>query len=102
MIKPKPSVNWIDIKLKLNKEWKKADADKKEKRKTETNLGSLSDLFYKDRGMGLEPFVKEGIRPLNEIHSYKDLIKFLEKIKMTPAATHQIIDRFLFKDKNQE
>ena len=29
MIKPKPSVNWIDIKLKLNKEWKKADADKK-------------------------------------------------------------------------
>ena len=33
MIKPKPSVNWIDIKLKLNKEWKKADADKKEKKK---------------------------------------------------------------------
>ena len=31
MIKPKPSVNWIDIKLK--KEWKKADADKKEKKK---------------------------------------------------------------------
>ena len=73
---------------------------KKKKRKTETNLGSLSDLFYKDRGMGLEPFIKEGIRPLNEIHSYEDLIKFLKKIKMTPAATHQIIDRFLFKDKN--
>ena len=33
MIKPKPYVNWIDIKLKLIKEWKKADADKKEKKK---------------------------------------------------------------------
>ena len=33
MIKPKPSVNWIDIKLKLIKEWKKTDADKKEKKK---------------------------------------------------------------------
>ena len=33
MIKPKPSVNWIDIKVKLIKEWKKADADKKEKKK---------------------------------------------------------------------
>ena len=33
MIKPKPSVNWIDIKLKLIKEWKKADAAKKEKKK---------------------------------------------------------------------
>ena len=33
---------------------------KKKKRKTETDSGSLSDLFYKDRGMGLEPFIKEG------------------------------------------
>ena len=78
-MQPKPSVNWIDIKLKLNKEWKKPMPTKKKKRKTETNLGSLSVYSIK-RGMGLEPFIK-GIRPLNEMHSYEDLIKFLKKLR---------------------
>ena len=31
MIKAKASIKWIDIKLKLKKEWKKTNADKKEK-----------------------------------------------------------------------
>ena len=82
---------------------------KKKKRKIQSGSGWLSNQFdkglylqfYKDRGMGLETIIKDGIRPHNEIHSYKDLIKFLKSIKMSPAATHQIIDRFLFKDKNQ-
>ena len=82
---------------------------KKKKRKIQSGSGWLSNQFdkglylqfYKDRGMGLETIIEEGIRPINEIHSYKDLIKFLKSIKMSPAATHQIIDRFLFKDKNQ-
>jgi len=36
MIKAKASIKWIDIKLKLKKEWKKTNADKKEK--TESNI----------------------------------------------------------------
>ena len=34
MIKPKASVKWIDIKLKLKQEWNKKNADKKEKKKS--------------------------------------------------------------------
>ena len=56
--------------------------------------------FYKDRGMGLEPIIEEVSDHLMK-YILRDLIKFLKRIKMTPAATHQIIDEFLFKDKNQ-
>ena len=40
----------------------KTDADKKEKEKY--NRFMEDDRSFKDRGMGLETFIEEGIRPL--------------------------------------
>ena len=52
--------------------------------------------FYRDRGMGLQPFIEEGIRPFNKIKSFKHLETFLKKIRMDPATAHEILDKFLF------
>lgn len=56
--------------------------------------------FYRDRGMGLQPFIEEGIRPFNKIKSFKHLETFLKKIRMDPATAHEILDKFLFHDKH--
>ena len=80
----------------------------KKKKRTSSRSGKISDkdktelarLMYLDRGAGLEDMLLEELRPHNAIKNYKQLVKHLEKLKMSAADAFKIIDRFLFSDKN--
>jgi|TARA_E500000318_G_C3465673_1_gene174460 hypothetical protein len=72
------------------------------KKKKQKSLGSggLIDLF-KDRGKGLENFIREELQP-NPYYmkTFKDLAAWCEKMQITPAAAYEIIENYLYKDKN--
>ena len=66
MIRAKKSVQWICIKDKIIKEWKKQNADKKRKSRSRTSSLlkkiEFERMLFRDRGKGLENALDEELR----------------------------------------